>query len=239
MKLRIIFERLEEYDRLSFAGAPDDSGIRGQGVVRTPYSRMQNFPYDRDDQYGEPNVYDRGSSNFGGLHKSLTPKDDEHFSLSLLDLEEIIREVMGDPTSPSKGNSSNMGSAIPGMGGSWANNPAKPWDEPDEIEEAPLTIDTSPPDSESIPNSNFPDFRSETDDDLENRLDRIYGREDNTNFVTPPGASFADPDFHFLSREPYAIVNKNLTARGLYGLMSKESAWDRVTSMSRKKRENF
>ena len=235
MKLRTILERLEEYDRLGFAGHPDSSGVRG-GLNRPTYARIQNFPYDRDDQYGEPQVYDRGSSGAGGLQRALTPHDDEHFSLSLMDLEEIVKEVMGDPSNPSKGNSSNLGSAIPGMGGSWAVAPPRDWDEPDEVDESPLNIDTRTPDVEAIPMAGLPDYRSETDDDLENRLNRIWGREDNVNFVQPSG--FADPDFHVMSREPFLMVNKNLTARGLYGLMSKESAWDRVTSMSRTKREN-
>lgn len=242
MKVRTIFERLEEYDRLGFAGHPDASGIRGQGMNRQPYSRLQNFPYDRDDQYGEPQVYDRGSSAAFGLHRPLTPHDDEHFSLSLLDLEQIFNEIGGSPSYPSKGNSSNMGSTIPGMGGDWAVNPPRDWDDAPEITDGP------PSDEDEIPMTPFPppvepvmgmlpDYRSETDDDLENRLNRIYGREDNEDFVQRQ--AFANPDYHTLQRDPFSVVNKNFVDRGLYGLLSRESAWDRVTSMSRKKRENY
>ena len=242
MKLSLILERFNEA-----LGGPDDSGIRARGVPRKPDRRLPDFPYDRDMSYGQPAGNDRGTSSAGSSHHPITPKDTEHFSLSILDLEEIIKEFTGAPMQASKGDTSNQGSAIPGMGGSWSNRPKKPWDKAKEITDHPVkdpdvtydnvserSFNPQIPEVEPIPHSNFTPMRSQTDDDLENRLNGIWGREDNMNFVQ--SKDFGQPDFHMVGGDPWSVINQHLSSRGLYGMLPKESAWDRVSGMANRKK---
>jgi len=232
-----VVRRLDELDPGNLAGRPDSSGIRGQGLKREPDRRLGNFPYDRDTFYGQPVGYDRGSSNVGNLNGPLIPHDDSEFSLKLMNLEsEDVDEAINTPYFMGKANSTGGGSTLAGVSG-WANNPPKDWEEGEFSESIlnTLNIDTSPPETEEVPNSHLPDFHYQTDDDMENRLDRIWGREDNLNFVDPN--MFASPDSHVIAPDPWSVVNTRLTSRGLYGLMPKESAWDRVTGMTLNKRE--
>jgi hypothetical protein len=97
----------------------------------------------------------------------------------------------------------------------------------------PMTFDPAPPPIETPPSPEAPNFRGTTDDDTENRLDRIWGHEDNLNFVDPK--LFGNHDAHQISPDPWAVVNQYLTSRGLYGMMPRESAWDRVSGMTSKK----
>lgn len=229
--LEIINEFGGSYDRSGFASRPDDSGIRSKGAKRDPVGRMSNFPYDRDVFYGQPNAYDRGSSGGASLHGPLVPKDDSKFSLRILGQDEALGSPMhfGISSSPGLGTSTT----VPGVAG-WANDPPKKWDD-DDVDEGPLTIDTRVPPTEEVPNFSAPDFRMQTDDDLENRLDRIWGQEDNMNFVDP--SLFGQPDSHIIAPDPWSVVNARLSSRGLYGLMPKESAWDRISGMVLVKRE--
>ncbi len=228
MKISDFFGQINEQ-----LGGPDNSGIRGQGAKRPPVSRLSVFPYDRDVSYGQPAGNDRDTSSAGPSFHGLTPKDTEHFSLSLLDLEEIVNEFIGAPQLPSKGDTSNAPSPIPGMGGAWAVDPKKPWDEEPEITDEGVPFDPSEIEPEPVP-TNFASWRDQTDDDLENKLDRVWGREDNTNFVQ--STDFGQPDFHVISPDPWSVVNQHLSSRGLYGYLPKESAWDRISGMTSKKR---
>lgn len=114
---------------LGFGGRTDDTGIRRAGVNRKPDKRLPDYPYDREITYGNPGKKDRGSSVTTKSHGTLTPKDDEHFSLSILDLEEIVKEIMGSPILLSRGGSSQLGSMVPGVNGGWADDPPRDWDE--------------------------------------------------------------------------------------------------------------
>jgi hypothetical protein len=118
---------------VGFGGRTDNTGIRSKGVDRKPDRRLKDFPYDRDITYGNPGKKDRGSS-VSTMHRGapITPKDDEHFSLSIMDLEELVKEIMGSPILLSRGGSSQLGSMVPGVNGGWANNPPKDWDDEDE-----------------------------------------------------------------------------------------------------------
>ena len=116
---------------LGFGGRPDDTGIRGKGVNRKPVKGMPEFPYDREITYGQPGMATgRGDDSVVSANHSnvMIPRDDSTFSLTLMDLEEIVREAMGSPMNLKKSGSSQMGSTIPGVGSGWANNPAKEWD---------------------------------------------------------------------------------------------------------------
>lgn len=253
-KLLELIREFDAYDRTGMAGRPDDSGIRGKGVDRQPDRRLMNFPYDRDVSYGQPANYDRGNSGGSNLNHPLTPKDDSGFSLRILGIEDPaeIEEAGGAPSSPSKGNSSQLGTSVPGASMGWANDPPKTWDDPDvkdpwdsvediqqlRNESGPpdmgVVFDPRPPMISDPPNADQPDFRSETDDDLENKVNRIWGYEDNDNFVDP--GQFGQPDAHMIAPDPWGVVNKRLSSR-LYGMMPKESAWDRVSGMVLVKRE--
>lgn len=239
MKVKRLFEVLNELDYGGLSGAagrPDDSGIRSKGLKREPITRLINFPYDRDTSYGEPAAYDRGNAGSGGLHRKLTPKDDSGYSEKLLGVQGFdpkeIEEIMGSPILLTKGITSQMGSSVPGTG-KWSSNPYKEW-ERGEFDEDALAIDTSPPDIEEVPVANAPDFRMQTDDDLENRLNRIWGGDSNLNFVDPN--LFAQPDSHMIAPDPWSVINTRLSSRGLYGLMPKESSWDRISGMTLNKR---
>lgn len=217
MKISRLVEWLNEfggsYDRSGFAARPDDSGIRGKGVDREPNKRLPNFPYDRDVSYGQPAPYDRGSSGGSKLGFSLTPRDDSHFSVSIIASKDDLDEIMGSPILMARAMSSDLGSSVPGVTG-WANNPPKDWDdEGDELDESPLNIDTSPSD-EQYPDVSFYDFQISNGDH---------------EFVSP--GEFGSSDSHVIGPDPWSAVNTRLSSRGLYGLMPKESAWDRVSGM--------
>lgn len=139
---------LSEYDRLGFAGRKDFSGVRG-GLKRPLLTRLMDFPYDRDVSYGVPAGNDRGTSAAGPLENPLTPKDAEHFSLSIID-PDGVDEIAGSHTLLSRGGSSQLGSSVPGSSGGWAHSPVKPWDE-EEVSEGPLNIDARPAEVEEIP----------------------------------------------------------------------------------------
>lgn len=220
MKITRLLEIIEE--DFSMAFRPDASGNRKVGANRRPDKRASNYPYDRDVSYGQPAAYDRSSHGNGPMRNPLTPHDTEHFSLSLLDLDEIL----GSPILMVKGTSSQMGSSVPGSGGRWSNNPPKDWDDDDMDEGGPLMIDPRPPDIEEVPNSHYPTFRDETDDDLENRLNRIYGREDNMDFVVDP------PDTHVMGQDPFSAIVMRRSGRGTFGLIPKESAWDKAEKLA-------
>jgi hypothetical protein len=79
--------------------------------------------------YGQPANYDRGSGGAGPSHGQITPKDTEH------SVWDDVDEILGSPTL--LGKSAGQGSTVPGTGGGWATNPAKPWDE-SELEESEL-----------------------------------------------------------------------------------------------------
>jgi len=244
MKMSRLIEMILEFDNPSSFGRPDTTGIRGKGLDRKQDRRLKNFPYDTDISYGQPNNYDRGSASSDTLNHPLTPKNDREFSLRILGIEDPAQdEAVGTPMSLSRGGSSNIGSSVPGVGTGWANNPARDWDKgplDDELDEdgfmmGPMTLDPAPPPIETPPSPEAPNFRATTDDDTENRLDRIWGQEDNLNFVDPK--LFGSHDAHVIAPDPWSVFNNRMTSRGLYGLMPKESAWDRISGMTLKKRE--
>lgn len=234
---------LNEDDRLGFAGRLDATGIRGQGLKRDPLSRDKDYPYDKEITYGQPNGYDRGSTGHGGLTRSFTPKNVEQLSDYILGMEdepssdpvddESVDEAMGGEEFMSKGNSSQLGTTIPGATGGWSNSPKKDWDEepeisdePKEVDEGPLTIDPRPPDIEMTPNAHVPDHRDQTDDDLENRMNRIFGREDNENFFAPK------QDVHVVGSPQFLGMNPKMSSRFAFMMIPKESAWDRVEKLT-------
>lgn len=222
MKLDELFRFINEYGPyISTVGRPDGSGIRGKGVVRKQVSRLDSFPYDRDVSYGQPTNYDRGNSITGPLNHILTPKDDSHFSLSLLASDDEIDEVMGSPILFTRATSSHLGSPIPGNKG-WAGNPMKPWDESD-LEEAPLSVNPAPNhDEEILPGFFDPEVRNYVGD-LEARLALCGGDDDD---IEPPKKK--NPDAHIIGPDVYGTINHRISSRGLGGLMPKESAWDKL-----------
>lgn len=237
----------EDIAGMGFAGRIDFSGVRG-GLNRPNIKRAGNFPYDKtdpDQTYGNPQTYDRGSNKGGALHKPLTPvdisdQDAERMGLKpkeakLLKLtDEELDEVMGAPMLLTRGNSSDLGSSVPGSAGSWSKNPPKDWDQdpdfskmdekqlarivaklqiarPHMTRESPLQIDPRPPDIEQIPNQQ-PEYQiDQSDSDLEHRL---------ANLEIAGGGHSTAPD------EWKTGMGGRQTSRGLYGLMPKESAWD-------------
>lgn len=218
MKLKRLLQIVEADlgGHVGFGGRPDDSGIRGKGVSRKPDKRMNVFPYDRGISYGQPgNSSDRGSNSVASVgHGQITPKDDETFSLTLMDLEGMVHEIMGSPILLARAGQSQQGSSIPGASGEWANNPAKDWDE------APGWADASDePDSGYEYLSSMQDVR-----DTEHQL------------VDP--TRYAEMDFHVISPDPWSVVNHALSSRGLQGRLPRESAWDRISGMTLEPRQN-
>lgn len=221
MTRRLIEELLREYPRTGAEARPEDSGARS-GLRRPTISRGESFPYDCDDpdkMYGQPQDYDRGTkAHSGPLRSPLTPKGDNVW--------ESIAEAMGGTTFFSKCDTSQLSSMVPGMSGFWANDPPRDWDE--ELDEAPLTIDTSPPDVEDVPNVDPENLHDQTDDDLERKIDRIWRRDDNPSFSDPMTATEM-PSAISVVGSPAAFmqgIGMSLRpSRGRYGMIPKESVW--------------
>jgi hypothetical protein len=236
MKVGRFLELLKEYeggDRLGFAGRYDDSGVRFNGADRRPRGRGGNYPYDRDVFYGKPTAYDRGSNASGPLDGNLIPKDDRHFSLRTLGIEDDeIDEISGSPINMSRGTSSQRGSSVPGAAGGWAVDPPKDWDEDDgdidyghegDVDE---DFEVIVPGIDDGHEESYRDFLRSLDP-----IDRPSGGE--IDLVDPE--AFGKPDAHVIGPDPWGAFNNRMTSRGLYGLMPKESAWDRMRGLSLKK----
>lgn len=147
------------------------------GIRREPQSYGQGYPYDgRGNWYGEPRAYDRGS---GGREPGRTllvlPHDVTHSAW-----DDVV-EAIGTPYFFKKAYNSQMGNAtgIPGAGGNWSSDPSKPWDENEETFEE--SFDKVP--VEPVPNSDPENRHDQTDDEVERKIDKIFHRGDNHNFV--------------------------------------------------------
>jgi hypothetical protein len=222
---------------------PDSSGIRGgfDGKIRKDTGRGDVYPYDRDDRYGDPAPYDRGSKG-GTSHQGITPKNTEH------SVWDEIEEAMGTPIFFKKAvQGAQMGHAtgVPGATGDWASNPIKPWDDDmeDDIDEVALqrmTINPSVPPPEPIPNMGVPNSHDQTDDEIEKKIDRIWGREDNPSTTAPGG------EVDGVSMEPstiYVLGTNRPFGQGMghslrpsrgparFGLIPKESVWVGLSKM--------
>src|SRR3990167_2042721 len=157
--------RLERLIEASWA--PDGSGRRGgYPKLRDPRSRSADFPYDGPDvSYGNPGAYDRGSSGAKAFHGQITPKDTDH---SIWD--DLAAEALGIPFNLTISARGNNGSGVPGMSSGWAVDPPKPWD--DDLDEDMYFSPEVPP-TEPSANPHVPSFHDMTDDELENKLDRL------------------------------------------------------------------
>jgi hypothetical protein len=217
-------------ERLGFAGRFDASGVRGKGLERKPKNRDGDFPYDHDTFYGSPQAYDRGSNHTGEFHGIPTPKDDEHFSLNVLDLEELVREVLGSPILFARSNSSNLPSSVPGSSGGWAHPPKKPWDDEERIpqdDDVNEDMDPEIPPTEPPMNPGAEYRHDQTDDDLENKINRVYGFEDNPDFKLPVHSQTPK------TLDPYSGGLENfLVVKGFFGLSPSESPWDTASRMA-------
>ncbi len=202
---------------------PDDSGIRLTGVKRKPDKRMGDFPYDREITYGQPGMSTDRSSNSAATSggRAITPKDDETFSLTLMDLENVMKEILDSPVLMSKGNSSQMGSSVPGANGGWANNPVKSWDDED----------TDPFDKNDVGGT----IPYDSDYGYEYITSMHNVREVDNQLVDP--RSYAKMDFHVISPDPWSTINQSLSSRGLVGRLPRESAWDRISGMTLEPRQ--
>lgn len=102
---------------------PDASGVR-KGLERPQMQAGDDYPYDRQVNYGQPADYDRGSGGgVGGLHHPLTARDADKSAWD--DLE----EAMGTPMFFQKAYSSQRGSPAGTATVGWSHPPSKPWDE--------------------------------------------------------------------------------------------------------------
>lgn len=228
--------KLKEDYGSGFAGRPDDSGIRGKGLVRKPLVRPKDFPYDRPITYGQPMAYDRGSSGAGPSHNGITPMDTSHSAWD--DLEEIT----GSPillTKAYQGSQLGNSTGVPGAAGGWATNPKKDWDD-SEVSDCKLdifgeggffdvqryTLDPQVPEPEGPPNPESPYFHDKTDDELEKKIDRIFRRGD--EYLGDPEEKKGQNDIYVFGVDhPFtALGNSFRSSRALGGLMPKESAWD-------------
>lgn len=72
------------------------------------------------------------------------------------------------------------------------------------------------------------------DEDPFTRSDVAWGANED-DFVDP--MQFGHPDAHVIAPDPWSVINQRLSSRGLYGMMPRESSWDRVSGMVLKKRK--
>lgn len=182
---------LREYDVGSTFSRPDSSGVRKgwTGVVVKTQGKGNEFPYDEPADDGEPAGRDDPAFDLGGKsHHGITPKDISH---SAWELEaDDIKEVMGSPMLIGKsgdGGSSVNGSsgATPGANGGWADSPAKPWEEEEDTPDyAAYGHDVYedrgypvPMEPEAVDNEDPEKLHDQTDEEEENKLNRIWGQE--------------------------------------------------------------
>jgi hypothetical protein len=217
-------------------GRPDDSGERG-GMHRPRLSRGEDYPYDEDDpdgMYGQPGPYDRGSGGRGPSHAQLTPSHSAW---------EELGEILGYPALLSKayqGSQIGHATGIPGADGGWSNDPSKPWDEDqidyDDLETygegyLDMTLDPKVPQPEPVPNAQPSYPHDQTDDGIETKVDRIFGRDDNPDSEEEFGKMVPSPTIFVVgtaSPNSMGVGSGLRTSRGLYGLIPKESAWDQL-----------
>lgn len=181
-----------------FSGADVRPDTSGvrSGLKREPITRLATFPYDKDDQ--RP-------------------------------IWEKIAEVLGSPILLQKAYSPGQAhTGIPGASQGWANDPSKAWDPEEEIKEgAPLTLDPDAPEVEHVPNAEeLPYPKDQTDDEVENRLNRIWGLENNPSMMPK-----VEPDQSMVPA-PIYIINM-VPSHGSFmdqpappGLIPPESAWN-------------
>lgn len=103
--------------------------------------RGSGYPYDRDNGYGHPTAYDRGSSGAGPSNAGLTPRYTDHTVWDDLD------EVLGSPVLLTRAYQGTQANSIPGSSRGWAGDPPKFWDDVDESSFDPsdaFEVDLSP-----------------------------------------------------------------------------------------------
>jgi hypothetical protein len=155
----------------TFTLRPDPDDHRRSKVNFEPLERDDEFPYDEPDRtYGAPNTSYGSAPHSKTRTFEIVPKNTEHTTWD--DLEEIV----GYPALLSKAYDSQVGSSIPGVNG-WANDPPKDWDE-NELEE---DFDPKVPPTETPLDHIGAHFHNKTDDEVEKKLERIWGIGDNPN----------------------------------------------------------
>lgn len=193
-------------DELSPIDTPPDGSGNRKGLARRPIPRADDFPYDKKLSYGQPgDTLDRGTSRHEPNHRSLTPKDIEHFSLSLDDVEEVVKEIIGSPILMSRADTSSLGAGTPaGAAGGWSEDPPKSWD-PDFT-----------PDVLAIPYGG---------DEFD-----YSSRELGAERPLPDMNTFSTIEAHVIA-DPWDAVQKYLGGRKISGRMPRQSNWDRVAAM--------
>lgn len=208
---------------------PDSSGVR-MGLDHPLLKRSDSYPYDYETSYGQPMDYDRGSGGSGPSHNGITPRNTEH------SIWDDLEEVMGSPILLAKayqGAQIGHATGVPGASGQWANNPIRSWDD-NEIEDAlttygegcldfsGLTLDPTVPDTEPVSVAEPTNWHDQTDDEVEKKLDRIWGRDNNSNFSMQQASDVPNDIFVSLPIE-FGLSNKS--SYNQYDLMPKKSAW--------------
>lgn len=219
----------------------DFSGARA-GVRRPPLSRNSDFPYDAPVTSGQPSSA-RGDSSNVGLRKYVPDHGGE---------VPDVDEAMGTPVNFGISGRSNLVQSPPGASGQWAKAPTSDDPEKDVSYEKghdvlDFKVSVRDPKVATYPEAaRVPHHRDQTDDDLENKTNRIWGREDNENFVQERTLGAVDPSRHGeKSEEPvdvrvgepsvdgqpsagappvnFAFIGKKMSSRGNYGMHGEES----------------
>ena len=107
-----------------------------------------------------------------------------------------------------------------------------------------MTFDPRPPEIEPTPNAEPTYWHDTTDDEIETKLDRIWGRNSNHNLSDPTkmgGGSMLPSNIYIVATaKPFAqgLGHAMNTYRGFGGLVPKESVWRQLATMFQEKNEN-
>ena len=214
------------YDRTgNAAGHGDDTGSRGLRAydkLHRPLSRQKGWPYDgKDNSYGQPAAYDRGSGGREPIHEPLTPVHMKNSGWEDADPGENEREVdeaMGCPSNAIMAyKTGQQPTGIPGAGEGWASMPARDWDDDEEMSLLDLYGEGY---------QSWSKMTWDGDDKIPS-LQQIMPKDDDRDIVDEP--EVAGGMFPVGSNQQFMLGKGSpRTSRGLNGLIPKESAWDNL-----------
>lgn len=245
MRLEEILKIINEYDFMNGPGAmdrPDTSGVRyrgGQNNFVPLDDKEPGWPYDSDSnvvmgQPTGPTGMSRGNRPGTDVHGGpLTPYEYER-TQDDGEQDRELGEAMGVPSNVAmayKGGG-GMGSSIPGANVGWAKAPPNPKnDEEDSVDldqffggkkEGSRHFLPETPQTEPIANMGQDYLKDQTDEDLESRIDRVWGRDDNENFIDPE-TSTEPEDIKFAAQLGRGAFSSNPSgngsARGNFGMI--------------------
>ena len=115
------------------------------------------------------------------------------------DGDPVSAQYMPTPVDPMRGPGNMWGGPgmIPGGTGGWATAPSHPTGDDPNDEEKPMKMreffDPKPIEAEPLTNQGQDYLNDATDEEVENKVDQLWDRDDNDNFADSPGSVLQEP----------------------------------------------